>query len=69
LLFITESRIKIKQAIRGPSAAPKWRRPMRKMIADNLPVVRSFSVGFAAFCLTAAAMLGHGALTGAGPFA
>ncbi len=42
---------------------------MRKMIAENLPVVRSVSVGVAAFCLTAAAMLGHGALTGAGPFA
>ena len=42
---------------------------MRKMIAQNLPAVRSVSVGVVAFCPTAAAMLGHGALTGAGPFA
>lgn len=42
---------------------------MRNMIREYLAVAQSIAIGVAAFCLTSAAMLGHGALTGAGPFA
>jgi hypothetical protein len=73
LLLITETRIKIKQAIRGDPfdecAAPEWRCPMRSLFREYLPVAQSIAIGVAAFCFTAAAMLGHGALNGAGPFA
>lgn len=42
---------------------------MRKVFQEYLPVAQSVAIGVVAFCLTTAAMLGHGALTGAGPFA
>ena len=42
---------------------------MRNLIREYLYVAQSVAIGVAAFCLTTAAMLGHGALNGAGPFA
>lgn len=42
---------------------------MRNLFREYLPVAQSVAIGVAAFCLTAVMMLGHGALTGAGPFA
>lgn len=42
---------------------------MRSLFREYLPVAQSIAIGVAAFCLTAVAMLGHGALNGAGPFA
>lgn len=42
---------------------------MRNLFREYLYVAQSVAIGVAAFCLTAAAMLGHGAATGAGPFA
>jgi hypothetical protein len=73
LLLITDSRIKIKQAIRGHPidtwAATEWRPKMRSLFREYLPVAQSVAIGIAAFCFTVIAMLGHGALIGAGPFA
>lgn len=42
---------------------------MRNLFRAYLPVAQSVAIGVAAFCLTAAAMLGHGTLNGTGPFA
>ena len=42
---------------------------MRNLFREYLPVAQSVAIGVAAFCLTSMAMLGHGVLNGAGPFA
>jgi hypothetical protein len=42
---------------------------MRSLFREYLPVAQSVAIGIAAFGVTAVAMLGHGALNGAGPFA
>lgn len=42
---------------------------MRSLFREYLPLAQSVAIGIAAFCFTVIAMLGHGALVGAGPFA
>lgn len=42
---------------------------MRSLFREYLPIAQSVAIGVAAFCFTAAAMLGHGVLSGTGPFA
>lgn len=42
---------------------------MRSLFREYLPVAQSVAIGLAAFYFTAVAMLGHGALSGTGPFA
>lgn len=42
---------------------------MRSLFREYLTIAQSVAIGAGAFCLTAAAMLGHGAVNGAGPFA
>jgi len=42
---------------------------MRSLFREYLPIAQSVAIGVGAFCLTAVAMLGHGAINNAGPFA